>query len=192
MSSKSHREWVTTQSDALDEMVQAHAAVGGVGRGRRHATQQINRSYAVLLAAQFQGFCRDFHTECADHLVNSLLPAALRLMIRAEFTRDRKLDRGNAQPSSIGSDFGRLGVNFWAQVRVDDGANEARQLELESLNTWRNAIVHQDFDPTRLGGRTILRLSSVRRWRTSCEHLATSFDAVMLRHLSSLTGSSPW
>src|SRR2546423_7059503 len=107
MPSTSHREWTAARSDALNEMAQAHAAVGGTQRGRRYATQQINRAYAILLASQFQGFCRDLHSECVDHLVNSLAPNTLQSIVRAEFTLNRQLDRGNAQPGSIGSDFGR-------------------------------------------------------------------------------------
>src|SRR5437764_6841976 len=33
------------RADALDEIENAHAMVGGIERGRRHATQQINYSY---------------------------------------------------------------------------------------------------------------------------------------------------
>ena len=53
----------------LDEIAGADAAVGGAARGRRYATQQINRAYAVLLASEFQGFCRDLHSECVDHVL---------------------------------------------------------------------------------------------------------------------------
>src|SRR5207253_149850 len=55
------------------------------------------------------------HSECVDHLVNSLAPNTLQSIVRAEFTLNRQLDRGNAQPGSIGSDFGRLGVDFGKQ-----------------------------------------------------------------------------
>lgn len=48
--------WRSTQADRLDEIENAHESVGGSERGRRFATQQLNRVYAVLLAAQFQGF----------------------------------------------------------------------------------------------------------------------------------------
>jgi hypothetical protein len=61
MPSLAYREWITTRADALGEIEQAHAAVGGTGRGRRYATQQINQAYAVMLASQFQGYCRDLH-----------------------------------------------------------------------------------------------------------------------------------
>lgn len=190
--STSYREWTTARSRALDEMAQAHAAVGGSRRGRPYATQQINRSYAVLLASQFQGFCRDLHSECVDCLVTALTPAALQPIVRAEFTRKRDLDSGNAQPGRIGSDFGRLGVDFWKRVDAHHAGNPARRAVLELLNTWRNAIVHQNFDPTKLGGTTMLRLSTVRQWRRDCGQLARSFDEVMRQHLQSLTGASPW
>jgi hypothetical protein len=37
----------------LQEIENAHAAVGGTGRGRRYTTQQINRAFVMLLASQF-------------------------------------------------------------------------------------------------------------------------------------------
>jgi hypothetical protein len=50
MPSIAYRQWVTTRAAALDEIARAHIAVGGTRRGRRYATQQLNRLYAVLLA----------------------------------------------------------------------------------------------------------------------------------------------
>ena len=191
MPSLAYRQWRTTRARALDEIAQAHAAVGGTGPGRRYATQEINRAYAVLLASQFQGFCRDLHSEAVGYL-GAFLPNALRPIIRGELHWNRQLDRGNAQPSSIGSDFGRLGLSFWDEVHLLDPGNATRQILLEELNTWRNAIVHQDLDPARLGGRTTLRLSRVRLWRRASSRLAYAFDEVLRRHLLSLTGTSPW
>jgi hypothetical protein len=173
-------------------MAKAHAAVGGGKRGRRYATQQINRSYAVLLASEFQGFCRDLHSECVAHIVDAIGLTDLRDVIRVELTRDRKLDRGNAQKGSLASDFGRLGVQFWKSVEAHNIANAARALKLEELNRWRNAIVHQDLDASKLGGTTVLRLVQVRQYRVACGHLARSFDTVMRVHVHFLTGKFPW
>ncbi len=142
MPSTSYGEWTASRAVALNEMAQAHAAVGGTQRGRRFATQHINTSYAVLLASQFQGFCRDLH--------------------------------------------------FWTQVDAYDVDNRARRDMIEELNTWRNAIVHQNLEPARPGGTTTLVLSQVRRWRAACEHLAQSFDEVMRIHIHRLTGVLPW
>src|SRR5437016_13743938 len=101
MPSTSFRQWRTVRASGLDEIARAHTAVGGTAPGRRYTTQQINRAYAMLLASQFQGFCRDLHSECVDHILGVLAPpAALRNLVRAEFTRNRQADRGNAQPGS--------------------------------------------------------------------------------------------
>jgi hypothetical protein len=63
---------------------------------------------------------------------------------------------------------------------------------LERLNHWRNAIVHQDLDPAKLGGSTTLRLAHVRQWRRACHRPARSFDAVLRHHLLTQTGVAPW
>src|SRR5271167_497496 len=108
MPSNSYRRWAKIQADKLDQIENAHTSVGGTGPGRRYTTDQINQAYAVLLASQFQGFCRDLHTECVFHLTDGLMPAKMRPIVRAEFTRERKLDKGNANPGNVGEDFNRL------------------------------------------------------------------------------------
>jgi hypothetical protein len=193
MPSKSLAEWQDHRADALDEIAQAHAAVGGTSRGRRFATQQINRAYAVLLASHFQGFCRDLHSECVDHIITELAPgASMVAILRLELTRGRKLDSGNAQPGSLGDDFGRLGIQLWEELYKTDVTHKFRNVTLERLNRWRNAIVHQSLDPLRLGGTTTLRLTQVRAWRNTCNRLAAAFDEVMHTYLQGLTGTSPW
>lgn len=192
MPSNSLDRWLSERATTLDEIVEAHTAVGGSARGRRFATQQINCAYAVLLAAQFQGFCRDIHTECVEFMSNAVSPTALQPVLRAEFTHGRQLDKGNAQPGSIGADFGRLGVNLWSDVDAHHPDNSQRKRAIIELNEWRNAIVHQTLDPAKLGGTTTLRLSRVRDWRRSCDQLARSIDEVMRNYLAALLGVSPW
>lgn len=192
MPSMSYHTWASSRAIALDEIGAAHAAVGGSARGRRYATQQINRAYAVLLASHFQGFCRDLHSECVDYIVSTLVPASLRPIVQAELTLNRQLDSKNAQPGSIGSDFGRLGITFWPLVKTLKPANATRKTTLDLINVWRNGIVHQNLVAARLGGTTTLRLATVKRWRKDCGYLAESFDAVMRVYIHSLTGSYPW
>src|SRR5260370_9166654 len=107
--------WNAERADALDEIENAHVMVGGSERGRRYATQQINYSYAALLSSHFQGFCRDLHSECVDHVI-AIVPAQLRIFMRAEFTWNRSLSRGNPHPGAIGSDFSRFGRDFCVVV----------------------------------------------------------------------------
>ncbi len=191
MPSNSLQRWRQERRIQLDEIVQAHRAVGGIGRGRRYATEQVNHAYAVLLSSQFQGFCRDLHTECVDHIVQKV-PAPLQNVVRGEFVRDRKLNRGNPNPGNIGADFARLGLPIWDKVRAFDRRNDARRKLLDELNNWRNAIGHQDFDPAKLGGRTALRLQDVNGWRRACDQLVRAFDTVIRAHWKALMGSPPW
>ncbi len=192
MPSLSLRTWRTIRASALDEIENAHRMVGGSGPGRRYATQQINHAYAMLLSSQFQGFCRDLHTECVERLTSAIAPAIIQVPLRFEFRLNRKLDKGNPNPGNIGADFGRLGLVFWTRVEADDARNANRRTLLEELNRWRNAIAHQDFDPAILGGRAALNLHEVKAWRRACDGLGQSFDNVMHAYIQATTGASPW
>ena len=90
MTSRSLIRWNGERADALDEIEHAHVMVGGTERGRRYATQQINYSYAALLSSHFQGFCRDVHSECIDHIV-AVTPVQLQGFLRVEFVWNRSL-----------------------------------------------------------------------------------------------------
>src|SRR3954467_7429658 len=111
MPSVAYRRWVTVRAAALDEVEAAHAAVAAAGRGG-FATRQVNHAYALLLSAEFQGFCKDLHRECVEHLL-TVIPTALHEVVRTQFLLNRLLDRGNPNPGNIGSDFGRFGIKLW-------------------------------------------------------------------------------
>ena len=164
MASNSFRVWRTVRAHALDEMENAHASIGGKGRGRRYATQQVNQAYAVMVASQFQGFCRDLHTESVTVLVDYINPPPLvTQLLRNRFVDGRKLENQNAQPSSLGSDFGWFGVEFWNDVNILLADNKAAQNALGVLNNWRNAIAHQNFKTVSPGGPANLTLRQVRK-----------------------------
>jgi hypothetical protein len=147
----------------------------------------------MLLSAQFQGFCRDLHSECVKFLVRPVADPDLREMLFNNLLFGRRLDRGNPNRGTIGADFNRLGLEFWPRVDVHRPENSARGTALEELSEWRNAIAHQDFSTSMLrAGRPSLTLAQVRVWRKACDGLARSFDEVMRDHLSLLTGSAPW
>jgi hypothetical protein len=82
---------------------------------------------------------------------------------------------------------------FWPAVDADHPRNPRRKALLEESNGWRNAIAHQSFTAAMLkGGRPVLPLSRVQRWRKACDGLARSFDRVMRGHLLKITGVAPW
>ena len=191
MSSHSLTRWTIERAEALDEIENAHVIVGGTERGRRYATQQINYSYTGLLSSHFQGFCRDLHSECIDHILG-MVPAQLRIFMRVEFIWNRSLARGNPHPGAIGSDFNRLGVDLWTEVYALDARNGRRRELLQELVDWRNAIAHQDFDPVAPGGSAALHLARVKGWRRAVNVLARHFDEVMYNYLHALIGAAPW
>jgi hypothetical protein len=115
------------------------------------------------------------------------------MAMRQELLWNRQLDNRNANQGTIAGDFGRLGIpRFWGQVDAVALGNDVRRQRLDELNTWRNAIAHQQFDPAALGGTTVLRLVVVQRWRRGCHRLARSLDRVLSGYIRSVTGSSPW
>ncbi len=181
----SYLQWTTTRAKDLDEISDVHATRGH--------SQQLTRAYAVLLASQFQGFCRDLHSESVDYLVATIMPTILQSIVRTQLRQSRQLDRLNAQPGSLGADFGRFGMEFWKEVESHDPrTGQSAALLADSLNVWRNAIVHHNFDPIKLGGTTTLSHGLVRQCRVACHRLARTFDEVMRLHLQTLTGTSPW
>jgi len=186
MPSRSLVTWRIDAARALDEIEGAHRAVGGTGRGRRFATQQINQAYAVLLSSQFQWFCRDLHSEAVDELAGAITIPMIRHVFRTQCVAGRKLDFGNPNPGNIGSDFGRFTMDFWPLVMNSDSRNPRRRASLEALNRWRNAIAHQDFKTVLTQGISELGLREVRQWRTACDAFAHEFDRVVAAHVDTI------
>ena len=200
MASSALATWQNSRLPALDELEAAHQSVGGSGPGRRYATDQLNRAYVVAISSQFQAFCRDLHSEASNFLVAFVNPPVLQLIFLQALESGRQLDRGNVQPSSLGSDFGRLGIDFWGEVvaplvKGQTNAQKKRQAKLEQLNIWRNQIAHSDAltaDELAKVGSTKPTLQNARRWRSACEQLAVRFDAVLADYIENLVQQKPW
>ena len=191
MPSNSLLQWRGQRAAALDEILAAHNRVGGTSRGRRYATQQINRAYAVLLSSEFQGFCRDLYSEAVDHVV-AAAPPHLHGLVRAQFHWGQPFGRGNPQAGAIGADYGRLGFLFWDAAYAIHAHNRRRKAMLDELMVWRNAISHNDFDPAVFGPDPALHLQQVRRWRSALNGLCEGFDRVLRDRLTALLGVAPW
>lgn len=191
MPSVSIHRWRTLRAASLNRVEAAHTTVGGSGAGARFAREQLNRSYCVLLAAEFQGFCRDLHDEATTALV-AHLPLSFRVIIAREFARGRQLDRGNASPSTLGNDFTRLGFECWQKFDAAEPRGPRLRRLMEELNAWRNAVAHSDYDPARLGGTLTLTIARVRRWRRALNRVARVLDRVVADHIQQTTGVRPW
>jgi len=197
MPSRSLSAWTTTGSAALDQVNDAHAAVGGSGRGRRVALEQVNAAYLVLLCAHFQRFARDLHSEAIDVIVGATSPPTSAAVLRTLLAGGRKLDGGNANEGTLGNDFARFGLPFWDAVEAAADFRPPMRQAVRDANVWRNAIAHQDFShrdfvAAGFGGRMTLRLEEVRAWRKRINALSAIIDDVIALHLASLTGTRPW
>jgi hypothetical protein len=192
MASLALRIWQSKRRKALDEFVTIRRSIDTVHTGTRHARQQIHEAFVLMLCAQFQGFCRDLHSEGIDHVANRIQSMALRTMLIAQFRFGRKLDTGNPNAGNIGSDFNRFGIDFWKAVLQNNPGLKTHQDNLATMNEWRNAIAHQSFDPMKLGGSTVLKRSQSNAWRMSCDRLASVFDSVLADHLTLVTSVRPW
>lgn len=185
--------WNSLQLQRLSHLEAAHAAVGGTKRGRRYTTTQVNHALVVAIAAQFQGFCRNLHSEGVNVLAAEIEDEELRAIVAAGMTGNRALDRSNANEDAIAKDFERIGIDIWADAAiVNPGLTPRRKEALKMLLMWRNAIAHQDFNPEKLGGRTEARLREAKGWLAACAGLACIFDRVVGDHLAAITGNRPW
>lgn len=131
MPSLALQRWRTDRLAALDEIESAHRSVGGVGPGRRATRQQLNQAYALLLSSQFQGFCRDLHTECARAVARILPSTDLQRLMDDGLLLGRKLDVGNPNAGNIGADFSRFNLAFWPSVDAAHPRNPRRKTLLE-------------------------------------------------------------
>jgi hypothetical protein len=196
MPSNALRQWQTAQASELDRMAEAHKTIGGSAPGRRWRLQHLNDAYIVLLAAHFQSFCRNLHSEAASAVAAATQPPGVQIAVLSAMQADRRLDRGNATVENIRGDFAKFGMTFWIAVESYDTRNRTRRLRLDQLLTWRNAIAHQDFrfsaeTQKKLAG-TDRTLTSIKRWRSTCNELAANFDAAVHDYVRGLTGIAPW
>lgn len=148
----------------------------------------------MLVAAQFQGFCTDLHAECVAAIVRGI-PPSISGLATVNFRSGLAMRRGNAGPGNMGNDFERLGVSLWPDLYRMDARNRNRNAMLETLNKWRNAIAHDDFEDVRAfpqRRQTVLRLSAVRAWRSACNQIASDMDTSMRNYLTNLLGVTPW
>lgn len=116
-------------------------------------------------------------------------------VLQLPYTVNRKLNQGNADPGTLGNDFGLFGLVLWAalQSRYPTRAKGWNQ-KLAALNMARNGIVHDD-------GAKVARvqaegwpftLQSVDRWKSALDGLTRGIDRVVGGHLRLVYGTQPW
>lgn len=194
MSSNALKSWRDERAARLDGLVAAHQRIGGSTAGRRLQTEQLNWALILRLAAEFQGFTRELHDLGAEAIAADFSGPMVGVVQRS-LVLDRQLDRGNAQPSALGADFGRFGIDWWPELTKRDARTTGRQQHLDVLNRARNAIVHS------LPGKLVqleseghpATLVTVEKWRRGLNALAATMDEVLASHIAQLkNGPLPW
>ena len=191
MPSNALRDW---QADRLPRLhlvdAQCAAAVANAAATPALADENL-RGYVVLLAAHFQGFCRDLHSECARAagVALNLLPA-MGVLVQGVLVAERRLDGGNASFEALTADFDRFAFDSGAALAAAHPDGPQRITRLGHLNKWRNYAAHQKKTAPQTAGT--LDLPSIRQWRDACDGLAASLDGVLYNQLVTLTGVAPW
>jgi hypothetical protein len=202
--------WQTERAEALDSLDSIHGKITGRKRGRKYDTKHLNRALFVALAAEFQGFCRDLHEDAAIHIANSLqavpgnakvVPVVLDALVRErttsstrEPTKDRRLDKGNADFSALVTDYATLGILLNNELKARYPKKSPKWVKtLEALNDARNGIAHSDARKLATSDRDHgLTLATFRRWRSSLNGASDGMDKVVGAYLLDLTGTNPW
>jgi hypothetical protein len=134
MPSRALREWSTTQRAKLDRLEAA------ARKGDRAIRQQLVDAYLLFLAGHFQHFCRELHDEAARFLAGQVQPRRAQSLVKELILDGRMLERGNARPGALRSDFARMGLEVLNALGQHDSVSSRRWRRLEQLNVWRNAI----------------------------------------------------
>ena len=147
------------------------------------------RGYVLHLSAHFQGFCRDLYHE-STQLCVAPMPVNLRLAAQTQFLSQLVLEKSNPTYENIRRDFNRFG--FILDVQARDNSASRYLTDTSHLNDWRNRAAHQGTHPFPGGVPTQLSVVLVRKWRTSCDLLASLLDGALYDELTTLLGSNPW
>lgn len=174
----------------------AHTAIAGPAPGRKWRTEQINWSLNLRLAAEFQGFCRELHDVVGDQLLGGIPNSTLAAVMRVYFNENRQLDRGNAQPNSLSSDFARFGIDLWPRLTARYARTRRWKKSLDLLNQGRNAIAHSN-DARIIAiaddGYNLNSVADFRACRSKINQLAIAMDNVLAAHIgATLQVAEPW
>ncbi len=212
MPSSALNNWSSERKQRLDELLALRNRAVGTSRGRKWGVREYNKLYVSKVAAEFQSFCRDLHSESRTILVAEC-PRELRPALKASLSTRLVLTQGNAHPGSLGDDFGRFGVSFIDELKQTQSRSIFYLWRLEKLNALRNAIAHED-EPAMIRAEAWLRvkhhtksgktsyptakpnpgtthkpftLTDAKHLYRDVNHLATVMDATMSRQLRTLT-----
>lgn len=186
MSSDALAHWRTVGLARIAELEAVHVNLTGAGPGRRWGTNQVNRSLYVALVAQFQGFCRDLHDEALRVYLDEANPLQ-RQNLATQLRQGRRLDLRNPRRSTLGHDFGRLGLDLIGGLKQVEPECEMRLVALDQVVDYRNAVTHGDevmIEQIETSGAVRSTKRSFQRHRRIFDRLAGTVDHVVAGQLA--------
>jgi hypothetical protein len=196
MPSNALTRWQNERLPRLNLVDAQNIAIGAQMPQNPQLVDENLRGYVLLLAAHFQGYCRDLHSECVQAAANAV-PVPMLLMFQRLCEEGRELSKANAKYSSIKADFERFDFSLTDALTADPllalavrATNAELITRINHLNSWRNYAAHHNALPPNVGGPFTLLM--VQLWKNSCNGLATELDRVMYNQLMALTGVAPW
>jgi hypothetical protein len=184
--------WQNSRLPRLNQVDAQNATIVALVPPNPELADENLRGYVMLLAAHFQGFCRDLHSEC-NLAAATVVPAPLLLVFQKLCHQGRELDRANARYSGIKADFERFDFDLTAALRANPATvaiNDSYITQINHLNAWRNYAAHHNILPPSFGGP--FTLANVQQWKNSCNGLAIELDRIMYNQIQALTGIAPW
>lgn len=165
----------------VDELIAAHAALTGGGRGRPAARQgaAISRAGIVLLSAATEAYVEDLFEEAAA-LIFAAMPAEDRE--RLYKNTSRKLNNADVHKTELL--FFNIGMPWcFGGIAWKKFPNQTVRKEINKLIETRGGIAH---------GRPIeVRLQMLKRWKNMVEMLVPRLETKVADHVQTMTGQRP-
>jgi hypothetical protein len=195
--STAYLTWHGQRQGRIDQLLDAHSTMSGTGRGRRWRTEQVNWALTLRLAAEFQGYARDLHDLAVDHFVGVVSGGDLRMsnVLRVLMTKNRRLDKGNADAGALEEDFSRLGIDLRSALEQATPSAVKWRKDLSALIRARNAIAHANEGKlaTLASEGYPARLTTVGSWKKTLDGLVGTMDDVVSDYLDGLLRAGrPW
>jgi hypothetical protein len=180
MTSNALSDWQTIRFTRLDELFTI------VGPSQRLDLIEV---LVMRLAAEWQGFLRQFHDEITELFVAQFgLVGAPAQITHNLITYRREIDIGNANADALANDLSMFGVDLWTTLRdfAARGTNgkratpsvEQMKRTLTLLNQARNAAAHDDEarrHKMKIAG-IMLTVDTLKGWRDLLNQLAIALD----------------
>jgi hypothetical protein len=107
-----------------------HTFQAGCWRARRMTRCRRARAAADMVAGAIGSLS-------PAGMVNS---SAVADLVSTAMTKSRQLDRGNANPGSLGADFKSFDLDIWDAAKQLHVRTGSRLRRLEQLNVWRDPV----------------------------------------------------